>query len=336
MRRRPSPSGRCSIGGPCRGWHRRSWIEPARARCLRRHGRGPLGSRRSSTTCRTGTCAGRAAGSGTRQARAVTTRARRSTRSTSASRRWRRCWRPFTPFIAEALWRNLAARRDGGTRLGAPRRLPRIRRLPTRRGSRCAPWRPPAAIVGLGRTVRDETKTRVRQPLSEAVVHYAGDHERARTAPGQRGRRAERQAGRVRRDRGRARSLARQAQLPGAGAERSARGSSRSRRRWVPTTARSPRRSPEERMSRSRAGRAGDARAGRRATWCRRSGEGWGVASDGGPHGGAGSDLTDELRREGVARELIRAVQDARKAAGLEVADRIELGLRSGRVATAL
>ena len=37
-------------------------------------------------------------------------------------------------------------------------------------------------IVELGRTVRVETKMRVRQPLSEAVVHYAGDHARARAA----------------------------------------------------------------------------------------------------------------------------------------------------------
>ena len=31
--------------------------------------------------------------------------------------------------------------------------------------------------------------------------------------------------------------------------------------------------------------------------------------------------------REGVARELIRTVQDARKSAGLEVSDRITLGI---------
>ncbi|MGV1048919.1 MAG: isoleucine--tRNA ligase [Solirubrobacterales bacterium] len=38
-------------------------------------------------------------------------------------------------------------------------------------------------------------------------------------------------------------------------------------------------------------------------------------------------DLDDELRREGLAREIVHAVQIARKEAGLEITDRIELGL---------
>jgi isoleucyl-tRNA synthetase len=43
--------------------------------------------------------------------------------------------------------------------------------------------------------------------------------------------------------------------------------------------------------------------------------EGWAVALD--------LDLDDELRAEGTARELVRSLNDARKAAGLEIADRI-------------
>ena len=38
-------------------------------------------------------------------------------------------------------------------------------------------------------------------------------------------------------------------------------------------------------------------------------------------------ELDDELRREGLAREIVHAVQIARKEAGLEITDRIELGL---------
>ena len=38
-------------------------------------------------------------------------------------------------------------------------------------------------------------------------------------------------------------------------------------------------------------------------------------------------DVTDELRREGVARDLIRLVQQARKDADLQVTDRIKLTL---------
>jgi isoleucyl-tRNA synthetase len=38
-------------------------------------------------------------------------------------------------------------------------------------------------------------------------------------------------------------------------------------------------------------------------------------------------ELDDELRREGLAREIVHAIQNARKEAGLEITDRIRLGL---------
>jgi isoleucyl-tRNA synthetase len=54
------------------------------------------------------------------------------------------------------------------------------------------------------------------------------------------------------------------------------------------------------------------------------------VASEGGLTVALDLELSDALRREGVARELVRLVQDARKAAGLDVSDRIQLGIESG------
>jgi isoleucyl-tRNA synthetase len=53
--------------------------------------------------------------------------------------------------------------------------------------------------------------------------------------------------------------------------------------------------------------------------------EGFACAEEGGYLAGLDTTLDDALRREGLARELVRAVQDARKQAGLEIADRIAL-----------
>jgi isoleucyl-tRNA synthetase len=55
------------------------------------------------------------------------------------------------------------------------------------------------------------------------------------------------------------------------------------------------------------------------------SAEGFACAEESGYLVGLDTKLDDALKREGLARELVRAVQDARKQAGLEVSDRIEL-----------
>jgi isoleucyl-tRNA synthetase len=52
---------------------------------------------------------------------------------------------------------------------------------------------------------------------------------------------------------------------------------------------------------------------------------GWTVASDGGETVGLEVEITPELRREGLAREVIRLVQEARKSDGLRVSDRIRV-----------
>jgi len=51
--------------------------------------------------------------------------------------------------------------------------------------------------------------------------------------------------------------------------------------------------------------------------------EGWAVASEAGESVALDLAIDDELRRAGLAREAVRALQEGRKAAGLEVSDRI-------------
>jgi len=65
--------------------------------------------------------------------------------------------------------------------------------------------------------------------------------------------------------------------------------------------------------------------------------EGWTVASGGGLTVALDLALTPELERAGLVREVVRLVQEARKASGLEVSDRIELWWTAeGAVAQAL
>ena len=55
--------------------------------------------------------------------------------------------------------------------------------------------------------------------------------------------------------------------------------------------------------------------------------EGYQVEAEAGHAVALSLELDDELRAEGLAREIVRAVQNARKEAGLDVSDRIELKL---------
>ncbi|MDQ1700633.1 MAG: isoleucyl-tRNA synthetase, partial [Frankiaceae bacterium] len=58
--------------------------------------------------------------------------------------------------------------------------------------------------------------------------------------------------------------------------------------------------------------------------------EGWATASEPGLTVALDLRMTDELRRAGVVREVIRLVQEARKAQGFDVSDRIELWWEAG------
>ncbi|EFQ84325.1 isoleucine--tRNA ligase [Aeromicrobium marinum DSM 15272] len=58
--------------------------------------------------------------------------------------------------------------------------------------------------------------------------------------------------------------------------------------------------------------------------------EGWSVVNDQGETVALDLELDDELRRAGRAREIIRAVQEARKASGFDITDRISLAWTGG------
>ena len=53
--------------------------------------------------------------------------------------------------------------------------------------------------------------------------------------------------------------------------------------------------------------------------------EGWAVAADAGESIALDLTITDDLRRAGLAREIVRAIQEARKNSGFDVADRISV-----------
>jgi isoleucyl-tRNA synthetase len=55
--------------------------------------------------------------------------------------------------------------------------------------------------------------------------------------------------------------------------------------------------------------------------------DGYEVEAEAGRAVALSTELDDELRREGLAREIVHAVQAARKDAGLDVSDRISLRL---------
>ena len=240
---------------------------------------------------------------------------------------------PFTPFITEALWRNLATERDPeSVHLAAyPEPDPTLRDASLETAMDTA-----REIVSLGRTIRAEAKVRVRQPLARAAVHLPGDPkdleplvdlvaeelnvkevtfaESATLVSAWRAKPNFRALG-PRLGAGVKEVAIALERDDGTVAAALARGES--------TSVRTP--SGDVELS------AGDVELIQETTG------GWGVAAEGGLTVALDLDVTPELASEGIARELVRMVQDARKAAGLEVSDRIELAVKaSGLVAEAV
>ncbi len=235
---------------------------------------------------------------------------------------------PFTPFVAEEIWRNLAAGRDGrpdSVHLSDYPHPEPAATDPMLDGAMATARQ----IVELGRRVRAEAKVRTRQPLLEAVVVSGGDT--ATLGP----------------------LLGLMAEELNVRRVRFAEADERFGRSRV---------KPDFRVLGPRLGTqvkevaaalatddgtiAQALASGRSVTVATPSGEvavhpddvelvrevaeGWAVATEAGLTVALELELTSELRREGLARELVRVVQDARRAAGLDVSDRILLGVEAG------
>ena len=243
---------------------------------------------------------------------------------------------PLTPFVSEEIWSNLAAGRGGRPDSVHLADYPRVDEEAVDPGLDDA-MALARQVVELGRRIRTETKTRTRQPLPAAVVHLAdtpGSFDRLRDTVAE-----ELNVKRV--------EVAGSADVFG---------------RWRARPdfkVLGPRLGPRVQAVAAALAADDGTLAGRLADGERievpadggapvpigpdevqlthdvRSG--LGVASEGGVTVALELEITPELRREGLARELVRMIQDARKEAGLQVTDRIVLGVEtSGEPAAAL
>ncbi len=232
---------------------------------------------------------------------------------------------PFTPFVSEELWRTIAAGRDG-----RPDSV-HLSNFPEPDTDAIDPALDAAMatarqVVELGRRVRVETKVRTRQPLAEAIAHLPAhapvidellaivadelnvEDVRIATAADALGTWHAKPDFRALGPRlgsgvqAVAEVLARD---DGALADRLAAGEPVA----IDVADGSVELGPDE------------------VLLTRQVREGWGVASDAGVTVALELAITPELRRKGLARELIRIVQDARKAGGFDVSDRIELAI---------
>lgn len=234
---------------------------------------------------------------------------------------------PFTPFVTEEIYRNLV----GEQLPEAPESVHLTDYPPSDSGlidqALDEAMGVARQIVSLGRQVRTEAKVRVRQPLARAVVHVPGDPGRLepllplvadelnvkevaftesaeelsgwRAKPNFRvlgprlGKRVQEVAAALQGD-------------DGTTASRFARG---------------------ETVTLSLTGGEPVSLGPEDVELVQKTRSGWGVASDGAVTVALDLEPGEELRQEGLVREVVRAIQDLRKAAGLEVSDRIVLGI---------
>jgi isoleucyl-tRNA synthetase len=236
---------------------------------------------------------------------------------------------PFIPFLAEELHQNLVRNTDPeapeSVHLAVyPEADPTLRDPELEEAMATA-----REVVRLGRAARTEARVRVRQPLARAVVHVPGDPEELGPLLGLVA--EELNVKRVE-FAGTAEELAGwrgKPRFPSLGPRLGAR---------VKQVATALEEDDGSLANRLAAGESvtvdlpsGSVELGLDdVELSRATREGWGVAGEGGVTVALDLELTEDLVLEGLARELVRGIQDARKAAGLEVSDRIDLAVAGG------
>jgi isoleucyl-tRNA synthetase len=236
---------------------------------------------------------------------------------------------PFVPFVSEAIYRNLVATQDSDAPVSV-----HLTDFPVARPELTDPGLDEAmqivrSVVSLGRQIRTQARVRVRQPVARAVVHVSGDPDRleallplvaeelnvkeVRFAES-----AEELAGWRAKPNFRALGPRFGPLVKEVAASLSSDDGTLARRLAagdhveVPFATGTVTLGPED------------------VDLAQRIPEGWGLASAGTETVALDLELSPELRREGLARELIHHIQNLRKSTGLDVADRIELGLEAG------
>ncbi|HZA81319.1 MAG TPA: isoleucine--tRNA ligase, partial [Actinomycetes bacterium] len=242
---------------------------------------------------------------------------------------------PYAPFTAEALWQGLVVSVD-------PEAPDSVHLVDWPEPDRAAADPELAAamaevrrLVGLGRQARTEAKVKVRQPLARALISVpdplrggvAGllDLVAAELNVKQVGF-AEGGAGLV------AYRLAPSFRALGPRFGRDAQAVAAALRQAPPELAAelAPRLRAGERVRLEVAGLGPVDLGPEEASVVEEPVTGWRVVRDGATAVALDLAVSPELRLEGLARDLVRAVQDLRKAAGLAVADRIELAVKAG------
>ena len=219
------------------------------------------------------------------------------------------CSRRSRPFVADAIFENLDGSSTACTCATSPRPAPRDVALEDAMAVA-------RETVRLGLAARGHGEVKVRQPLRAAVVVAAGEERAAierlaatscarsstsRSCASSRGRRARLLRGQA--ELPHARAALRQADAAGRGGGRGARSGAR---RGGPARRR-PRRRSASRATTTSSG-ADD------LTLALQPLEGYQLEREGSHAVALELELDDELRREGLAREIVHAVQNARKA----------------------